>query len=174
MTIRHFIYHDYFYHEKRERLCQKKMKKTQKTKSTLYQRGPSIVFLCVERFWSGQACSADGPENAKETSPTPGPPPEDTLTCLSVSAVFCHNGSYHHISRSPPTPLPFSSFTPSGWNVSTHFSFYALCSTDVSERSLWWCCAGKMSLNVRELLVSCGSESTSVWLCHLRIFPLVN
>ena len=71
-------------------------------------------------------------------------------------------------------PFSFSPvllFTSSGWNVSTHFSHYALCWTDVGEQSL--CCAGELSRHVKELLTSCNSESTSVWRQLVGIFPLL-
>lgn len=86
--------------------------------------------------------------------------------CTHLSVI-----SLHH--PAPPHPLPRSSSPPSGWNVSMHFSLYALCLTDVGERSLWWCCAGELSRNVRELLMSCNSWKAPLWVWHIRIFPLV-
>lgn len=136
--------------------------KKERTVSTSSQRGPPIVFLCGVWLWRGQACSADSPENAKETSPTPAPPAEDT----SPAVVWLQSSVRQSISLHRPAFIPLLSpvlfSPPSGWNVSTHFSLYALCLTDVGERSLWWCCAGEMSRNVRELLMSCNSESTCV------------
>lgn len=136
--------------------------------STSRRRGPPIMLLCGVRLWRDQACSADSPENAKETSPTPARQ-QRTHHLPWFDCNHLSDSPYHDITQLF-LPLLFLVLLspPSGWNVSTHFSLYALCLTDVGERSLWWCCAGEMSRNVRELLMSCNSESTCVWVWHFK------
>lgn len=94
---------------------------------------------------------------------------------LSPTSVYQKSSVQESSSRhSPalllPSPHPphSSSFTSLRLKCLTHFSFCALCLTDVGEWSLWWCCAGKTSRYVPEVLMFSNSGSTSVWIQHLK------
>lgn len=121
ITTWHFIYLDTFYSEERDYVPEiynienLTKRKKEKTVSTSYHRGTPIVFLCGLQLWRGQACSADCPENAKETSPTPARPAEDVspaLVCLKSS--FRQSISLHCPALLPLLSPLFFSPPPSG------------------------------------------------------------
>lgn len=138
-----------------------RIQKRRRRASVSCLRGPPTVSLCGDWLWRGQACRQ--PRKCQRNQPDSSSASRGHVTCLGLTAIICQTVRITTLFSFPPIPPPphpppFFFSPPSGWNVSTHFSLYALCLTDVGERSLWWCCAGEMSRNVRELLMSCNSE----------------
>lgn len=168
ITTWHFIYLDNFNSEERERERDYVPKIYQIQNSKEEKKSVCIVSERTSHrvsLW-GLALEGSGMQTAKKMPKKPARLQLRQQRTRHLPWFDCNHLSdspYHYIvqlsshSSSPHLP-PFFFSPPSGWNVSTHFSLYALCLTDVGERSLWWCCAGEMSRNVRELLMSCNSE----------------
>lgn len=129
--------------------------------------------LCGLWLWRGQACSADSPENAKETRPTPALPAEDTSSALVWLQSSVRQSISLHWPASPPhTPLLCSSFP--SLRLKCFHAFLSLCSvfnrrlSDLYDDAV----QVKCPVMLENCWLSCNSESTSVWVWHL-IFPLV-
>lgn len=122
----------------------------------------------------GQACSADCPENAKETSPAPARPSEDTSPALVwLQSSVRQSISLHSLAFLPlRSPVWFSD----SLRLKCFHTFLSLCF--LLNRRRWaifmmMLRRGKCPV----MLKNCGClatvKSTCEWVWNLRIFPLV-